>query len=629
MKTVILDLETNGLYQECTKIWCAVAYEIENDKYVEFTPDTIKDLPTYLNTVDLLSCHNGVGFDLKVIKKILNYEFTNGYEDTLLMSRILWPDIEAATYRDGKGNYIKAKGTHTIEAWGVRLGVSKPVHEDWTQYSDEMLIRCRKDTEIQALLYKKIHDEIKDLSLHNPDVSLSIAIKMEHKVWRLMEEQADYGFMFDVEAAYGLVDRLSSGIDKIEKMLLPQLPMSVEPHPIVTKAFTANGELSSNALKAVATIGCEILKYNFEICGDFQKVAIKPFNIASEKDLKEYLLEQGWKPAEWNFKKDRYNKPMRGPDGKTLRTSPKLPKTAEEWDEVAETLGNQNVKLIADFNKAHHRKSQIEGLIKKTRLDHRIEAQAITCATNTARMVHRQVVNIPKNDPAVFFGKEMRSLFITSSDKILIGCDASALEARCEAHYIYRYDPDAALKLIDGDIHTANAEVWGVSRNLAKSGKYALLYGCSASKLATVLNKPMHQATKLYEAYLEANPAVRSIKEDLETQFDKYGYIIGIDGRPLTIRYRHALLNSLLQSCGSIAMKYALCSLESDLNIHGIWHRFVGNFHDEMIFEVTPERANKAGGLAVESIAKAGQMLKMNVPLTGESKIGRSWAETH
>lgn len=628
MRTVILDLETNGLWPEVSKIWCAVAYEIETGIYTEFTPDNIGDLPIYLQrTADILSCHNGIGFDLKVMLKLLDgYEFPGQYRDTLLLSRMLWPDLEAATYRDDKGNLLKTKSVHGVEAWGVRLGVSKPSHEDWSQYSPDMLHRCKEDVKIQTMLYEKITREIQDIITKNPLVSMDSAVTMEHKVWKLIEAQADYGWLFDLETAYGLVSQLSAQIGDIETVLVPQLPIKVEAHPTVTKAFTANGELTAIAKRLCTQHGI----FNSQITGDFQKVTFTPFKLGSEKDVKAYLLENGWEPTEWNFKKDKYNKPIKNKYGQPERTSPKLPKTAEEWDEVAEALGNPSIKLIAAFNKAHHRRSQIQGLINKTRpSDHRIEAQAITCATNTARMVHRQVVNIPKNDPEVFYGKEMRGLFIASPGKVLVGCDASALEARCEAHYIYPHDPKAAMLLVEGDIHTFNAGVWEVDRKKAKSGKYALLYGCSAAKLATVLGKPASKAKQMYEDYLEANPAVRIVKEQLEEQFNQYGYIIGIDGRPLTIRYKHALLNSLLQSCGSIIMKYALCILSHDLTNAKIKHDFVGNFHDEMVFEVFPKDAQQTAPMAVKSIEKAGKMLSINVPLTGESKIGLSWAQTH
>ena len=52
--------------------------------------------------------------------------------------------------------------------------------------------------------------------------------------------------------------------------------------------------------------------------------------------------------------------------------------------------------------------------------------------------------------------------------------------------------------------------------------------------------------------------------------------------------------------------------------------------HDEFIYDVVnPEVAELVGKAAVKSIELAGEKLKMNVPLTGEYKIGKSWAQTH
>lgn len=147
---IILDTETNGLLPECDRIHCAVAYDTVTGSYVEFTPENVHELPSYLNSVHNLACHNGIGFDLKVLKKVLNYEYTGKYLDTLLLSRILWPDIES----------VGCRAPHSVESWGVRFGLSKPEHEDWSKFTPEMLHRCKEDVKIQTLLYEKIKEAI-------------------------------------------------------------------------------------------------------------------------------------------------------------------------------------------------------------------------------------------------------------------------------------------------------------------------------------------------------------------------------------------------------------------------------------------------------------------------------------
>jgi DNA polymerase I-like protein with 3'-5' exonuclease and polymerase domains len=51
--------------------------------------------------------------------------------------------------------------------------------------------------------------------------------------------------------------------------------------------------------------------------------------------------------------------------------------------------------------------------------------------------------------------------------------------------------------------------------------------------------------------------------------------------------------------------------------------------HDEAQWEVAEKDAEVVGMLGVQAIVEAGRMLKLNVPLAGEYKIGNSWATTH
>ncbi len=223
----------------------------------------------------------------------------------------------------------------------------------------------------------------------------------------------------------------------------------------------------------------------------------------------------------------------------------------------------------------------------------------------------------------------MRSLFIASEGKVLVGIDACALEARIEAHYIYPFDPLGADELINGDIHTKNAEAFGCSRNVAKGGKYSITYGASPTKLAKVLSKPAKQAKQLYDAFWEANIGLKQLKDMVEEAYEKRGYLLALDGRPLTIRYKHALINTLFQSAGAIVMKRALVILQGDLKEWGKDYKFIGNFHDEIQVECLMEDAHFIGDLACSAITKAGEFYNINVPMTGEYKVGLNWALTH
>lgn len=373
---IIGDLETNGLLDTLDRIHCGVFYNTDTEEFTVFTPDNIGELIEFLDSCKELSCHNGQNFDLKVLKKLYNYEYKGVYRDTLLLSRMLWPDIEAAKYLDANGKQKTVKGPHSVEAWGVRFGIAKPEHEDWSQYSPEMLHRCKEDVKIQAKLWEKTQEYMTEMKEKDPRVDFDQAIRMEHKVWEIIERQSDYGWEFDIKKALDCCDELEGMIEEIDKVLLPSLPMQViQPAKAPTKAFKADGKITAIAEKWLDGARGELM-------GDFSKVEFRQMNLGSADQVKDYLFTFGWIPRQWNFKKDRYNKPVRDTFGNPIRTSPKLPDTDEEWDEVVEITGNKNIQMLAERSKAAKRLSSIRGYINNTRDDQRIEARANTCSTN-------------------------------------------------------------------------------------------------------------------------------------------------------------------------------------------------------------------------------------------------------
>lgn len=617
---MICDIEANGLLDSATKIWCMNVYDTVLECWLEFKSHRVDEIPEFLNSVGGDFCfHNGVCYDIPLVEKLYpKWKFKGRLFDTLFASRILWPD---------RMHPCGGKSPHGIDSWGETFGIKKPKHEDWSKFSEEMLHRNKEDVRIGAKLYDYICKYLHEISEKDDRISYNKFLEIldfEQEVAGVIEKQASNGWLFNLQKAYGFIDDLDIKINEIKSVLTTSLPKVVKiPSVNTIKAFKANGDPTENTKKW--------FKDTSSLCGDYCKVIFNDINLNSSSQVKNYLLNNGWEPENWNTKKDRFKKNERDSKGGLIKTSPKSPSTVEEWERVAEKINNPEIKLLSEYNKASHRQSQIKGLISCLRDDFRIEAQANSCGANTSRMLHRQIVNIPKASDKVYYGKEMRSLFICPENKVLVGIDACALEARVEAHYIYDFDRNSAYELIEGDVHTLNAGVFQCSRDLAKNGKYALTYGCSASKLATTLNKLINQSKELYESFWDANPGLKKLKELAESQYDIYGYVLAIDKRILTIRYKHAIINTLFQSAGSILMKQALLLFTKwlSLKFNENEYKLVGNFHDEIQTECDPEIAEEVGKLGVESIQRAGEIFNMKVPFTGEYKIGKDWSLTH
>jgi DNA polymerase-1 len=217
---LFLDIEADGLLTEATKIWCIVSYSQEEGIYLIYHapldngeevcyPKNYKIYNTieeYLSAVSsyLLCIHNGIGFDLPLLKKLYGYEYKIGegtIMDTLVLSSLFYPD------RDG----------HSLEAWGDRLKLSKGNHSDWSRFSKEMLTYCIRDVDVLRRVYLSLMEESKDWDWTE-------AINIEYNIAHIMMGQEQHGVLFNQEKANILLDRVEAEIEEIEAKAYLQIP---------------------------------------------------------------------------------------------------------------------------------------------------------------------------------------------------------------------------------------------------------------------------------------------------------------------------------------------------------------------------------------------------------------------
>lgn len=148
---VIWDLESNGLLDEVTKIWC-LSY-----RYVE-DPTEVITLTNYDNITkfivegpregSVLIGHNIIGYDLKVVKKLLGVEISCKIIDTLPLSWYL--------------NHERV--IHGLDSYGEEFGVPKPKIDDWeNQTLDDYIHRCEEDTLINLHLWLQLKQKLQEL----------------------------------------------------------------------------------------------------------------------------------------------------------------------------------------------------------------------------------------------------------------------------------------------------------------------------------------------------------------------------------------------------------------------------------------------------------------------------------
>ncbi len=637
---LIVDIETNGLLDTMTKIHCIVARE--GHKLYKFHDDislerdgTVEDGVEFLcdrndRNVNNLSksgsgrrslvFHNGVGFDIAAIRKCFPSSTLNALDihDTYILSQLL---------------FANEMQQHGLEAWGKRFGRPKPIMSDYDTFSAEMLHRCIEDVEITTKLWQLCEVELNSWDWDR-------AVDLEYKVYDVHSRNQTHWYI-DTALLPQYIDTLTLTIDSATDELKKIAPKQIIKNEAVMKPYTAAKEFSARFIKWMVETQLE----DFTVVGgEFCKVDFEEMNFNSSTQVTKWLLSIGWQPETYNLKLNKSGKPERDNRGKTIPTSPSL------RDSNFVGVEGQTGEFLRKRSKASNRRNTLKGWQNALFDGNKIPTFAYTCGCNTGRYRHMLVVNVPKAEDGVFFGKEMRSLFIAKPGYTLVGCDSAQLEGRIDGHFTFKYDGgEYANFLLNTDIHQFNADSWGISRNAAKSPYYALSYQCSPKKISQLLRCTDDEASTIYNKYWDDRPALKTLVEALESSVlargqaekNKYGnvklrlsekpWIKGIDGRKLYVRSAHSLKNTLIQNAGMMTMKVAYCYLDKWIKETGIDARIVMIYHDEFVIMVKdkPHAVKTIKELATQAIIKGGEYFELNIPLAGEAKEGSSWGEIH
>jgi len=274
---VIFDLETDGLV--ATKIWCICTLDTETGEAMEFLnahedPEPFKD---YAKGVDQWIAHNGLGFDVGVVAKLIGADVIEPKQvtDTLVLSRLF--------------NY-NVKGGHSLKAWGQRLGFDKGDYSDWSKLTPEMVEYCHRDCQVTLKLYQTFEESVKD-------PAWALAIETEHQIQTLCEEMTTNGFKFNEDAAEELLGEIVDYIEDLEGRLQYAFPPKLEEVRRLQYKVKADGEPFSTVTKAREKYFQTIV----DVSGDEPELVCKDwveFNPASPKMRIDRLWAAGWKPVD-------------------------------------------------------------------------------------------------------------------------------------------------------------------------------------------------------------------------------------------------------------------------------------------------------------------------------------------
>ena len=689
-KTLIFDIESNGLLPTITKIHVLCIKEFETGRKWTFRGNDIENGIDRLCDAELIVGHNIIDFDLKAIEKVTDRKIETKIRDTLVLARVLYPnqadkDFRAAERGELPKNLI---GRHSLKAWGYRLGEFKGDYADereaegkalgivdevelynfvWGKWNQPMEDYCEQDVSVTEKLYSMAKNEIEITSY--PEKPIII----EHIIQELMSKQEQNGVYFNVEAALKLDEELLPLVEAITEECLLAFPNRFIPESMCNLAdirddfnvvgwetldpdleemvyqMLADGEASS----VVPHITIPKKTLRFKDAARASKYAGHPytpvkfdiFNPGSRQQVAERLINLGYVFDEFT-------------DGGAPSVNEETLSRAAEVISIA--------KPISDLFMIKKRRTQLatgpEAWLKHVTAAGKIHHHVNPCGAVTFRATHsspnlsqvpatvmksRVLDNGKKEDYVVHgreggWGAECRALFYAPAGYKMVGCDLSGIELRCLAHYLAKYDGgEYGRKLLNEDIHTVNQLAAGLeTRAQSKRFIFSYLYGGGDEKVGSIVapEANVQQQKKigadLKAKFLKGLPALNQVQKDIKKSIRSNGYLVGLDGRRLHVRSPHAALNTLLQSAGAIISKYWLVQIDDDLADCGYedgWKDYASllYMHDERNLAVRNGLEDQFASIMVKAANKVQGTLDFNLVIDAQAKIGMNWYECH
>ena len=392
--------------------------------------------------------------------------------------------------------------------------------------------------------------------------------------------------------------------------------------PVLVDIERAGVRLDTAALAAQSRrIENELIARNAQIF----ELAGEQFNIASPQQLSRILFDKLQLPALRRNAKTR-TASTAADVLEELALTHDLPRLILQWRELMKLKGTYIDALPLLVN-------------PETGRVHTCFNQAVA-ATGRLSSSDPNLQNIPVRTET---GREIRRAIIAEPGHVLISADYSQIEFRVLAHLAD--DPVLVDAFREGaDFHERTAlKIFGTDsgrdphdlRSTAKMVNYALLYGKTAFTLAKDIGVTPQVAQEFIDAYFAGFPRVRAfIDQTLEdarntgvvkTLYGRRRLVPELNSRNVQIRQaaEREAVNMPIQGTAADILKLAMIDTHAAL-ARVPTARMILTVHDELLFEVTAERAGETAAIVRETMQNAAEL---RVPVTVDVGIGPNWAD--
>jgi DNA polymerase I-like protein with 3'-5' exonuclease and polymerase domains len=604
------DLEANGLLDTASKLHCISIADLDSDQVDQYRPEQIGAGLEHLSRLDYLVGHNILNYDLRLLRQLYDWTPKAGCAvvDTLVASRLILSnltDLDDQAAAMGGPVLKKLRGSHSIEAWGLRLGMPKTGTDitDWSTWTPEMQARCVGD----AVLCKKLYQFLK------PDGYNRQALELEHRVAPICDEITATGVPFNIAAAEQLKQKWEVRCAELEAQLLQQFPgTNLNSRAQIGALLEARGWIPEKRTEKTGQpmINDELLETLPELYPEFTGLA-------------EYLI--------------------------LSRRLAQLANGKEAWLKHISADGRIHGGLIR-IGTPHFRAKHLNPNLAQVPNPKKGGLFAAEC-----RALFRT------NNDWVFVACDQANLQDRGFAHYLFDFDGGAYaKAFLEGKDQHWQSAIALVLAAEGVERNKDNKLHTAIREGAKRFRYAFLYGAGAEKAGRIIHdttramrqidsnnrlqqqffgestRPTQTTLKKVGAnarnkFMDATPGLRKLREKLEACARRCGCLPGLDGRRVPVRALYTALNFIVTSSEAIICKRWLVQTYDELRAR-FRYGWDGDVvivlwvHDEIVCACRPEVAAEVGELLARHAKEAGEFYGFKVPLDADYKIGRSWA---
>jgi hypothetical protein len=626
MTTYVCDFEADSL--KPTKIWCLGCQDVEDD-FVR-TTTSYEDMRKLLtNPEHTLIIHNGKRWDVPNVERLLGIKVVCNIIDTLFLSWYLEPN----------------RPKHGLDSYGEEAGIPKPPIDDWVGLSiDEYLNRVTEDVKINMYVWKKQLGMLRKLYNNSmEEINRLIDFLMFHAT--VAANQEKYGWKLDIPRCEKVLAQLR--LDQAEKYKeleasMPKVPVYTTKSLPKRDKFKRNGDLCQdwvNWYERLDTLGLP-----HDHVDDIKIITgYDEPNAGSYTQMKNWCYSLGWKPSEFEFKRDKKTNEVR-----------KIPQLRIDTDDgprlapCVERLLDKEPKLILIelTGVITHRISVLNGFMNDVDENGYVRAQ-MQGFTNTLRWRHKVVLNLPGEGK--LYWEDMRGCLIAPDGYELCGADMCSLEDRTKQHYFWPHDPDyvRTMQTPDFDPHTdlavfagklteAQVEQYKLDKNpivkairhVYKQVNYACTYGAQGETVGRTAGVSTAEGTRLVSLYAKRNWAVEVIVNEQVTK-----KCLGLTWlyNPVSrfwyyLKTKKDIFSTLNQGTG------AYCFTMWQQNVMDLGGPpIIGSMHDEIICLIRKVYGarDKCAAVLHKAIAMVNEQLKLNRDLEVDVQFGDDYSKIH